>query len=176
MLMQMLAAGGMPILSDGVRGADPDNPRGYFELEAAKGLHSDGSFLEAADGQAVKIVAQLLPYLPPNHGRRYRVVFTHRDLDEVMASQSVMLERSGRAEANRDDAKLRETFQRQLVRVHDGLARRTDVDVLFVHYGEVVADPGTTARALAEFLGAGLDPEAMAAAVDASLHRQRSRR
>src|SRR5262249_20127115 len=34
MLMQMLVAGGLPALTDGVREADSDNPRGYFEHEA----------------------------------------------------------------------------------------------------------------------------------------------
>jgi hypothetical protein len=32
MIMQMLAAGGMPILTDGRREADDDNPLGYFEF------------------------------------------------------------------------------------------------------------------------------------------------
>ena len=30
MLMQMLAAGGLAILTDGLRQADADNPRGYL--------------------------------------------------------------------------------------------------------------------------------------------------
>ena len=173
MLMQMLAAGGVPILSDGERQADEDNPKGYLELEAAKGLRDDASFLDSASGQAVKIVAQLLPYLPSKEGRRYRILFTQRDLDEVMASQGVMLERSGHAEAERDDAKLRETFHRQLVRLRALLARRGDFDTLFVHYAEVVSDPSATAGAVADFLGRAVDTAAMADAVDASLHRQR---
>ena len=36
MMMQMLAAGGMPVLADGARGPDTDNPRGYYEFEPAK--------------------------------------------------------------------------------------------------------------------------------------------
>ena len=36
MMMQILAAGGLPVLSDGVRAADEDNPYGYYELEAVK--------------------------------------------------------------------------------------------------------------------------------------------
>jgi hypothetical protein len=30
-MMQMLAAGGMPLLSDGERKADTDNPKGYLD-------------------------------------------------------------------------------------------------------------------------------------------------
>ena len=173
MLMQMLAAGGVPILSDGERQADEDNPKGYLELEAAKGLRDDASFLDSASGQAVKIVAQLLPHLPPKEGRRYRILFTQRDLGEVMASQAAMLKRSGHAEAERDDAKLRETFHRQLVRLRALLAGREDLDTLFVHYAEVVSDPVATASAVADFLGRAVDTAAMADAVDASLYRQR---
>jgi hypothetical protein len=33
MMMRMLDAGGVPILSDGEREADIDNPKGYYELE-----------------------------------------------------------------------------------------------------------------------------------------------
>ena len=35
MMMQMLDAGGLPIFTDQKRAADGDNPRGYYELEAA---------------------------------------------------------------------------------------------------------------------------------------------
>ena len=42
-MMQMLAAGGMPILSDGERRADVDNPRGYLEWERIKQLPKDPS-------------------------------------------------------------------------------------------------------------------------------------
>ena len=38
MMMKMLAAGGMPILTDNARVPDDDNPRGYFELEKVKAL------------------------------------------------------------------------------------------------------------------------------------------
>ncbi len=33
LMMQMLAAGGLPALTDGARAADADNPRGYLEFE-----------------------------------------------------------------------------------------------------------------------------------------------
>src|ERR1035441_6163152 len=33
LMMQMLESGGLPVLSDGERKADTDNPKGYFEWE-----------------------------------------------------------------------------------------------------------------------------------------------
>ena len=35
-MMQMLEAGGLPAQTDGERGADNNNPRGYLEWEAIK--------------------------------------------------------------------------------------------------------------------------------------------
>jgi hypothetical protein len=43
MLMRMLSFGGLPVLSDGVRHPDVDNPLGYFEYERAKRLREDQS-------------------------------------------------------------------------------------------------------------------------------------
>jgi hypothetical protein len=36
MTMQMLASGGLPVLTDARREADESNPRGYYELEAVE--------------------------------------------------------------------------------------------------------------------------------------------
>ena len=55
-LMQMLAAGGLDILSDGLREADEDNPRGYFEFERVKKLRSDSKWLSED--------SQMLPAIP----------------------------------------------------------------------------------------------------------------
>ena len=84
MMMSMLEAGGIPLLTDGVRTADRDNPRGYYELEAVKQTDRDPSWLDDAPGKAVKVISQLLPELPPQH--RYRAIFVRRNLDEVLAS------------------------------------------------------------------------------------------
>src|SRR6185312_9405208 len=55
MLMQMLAAGGVPVMSDGLREADEDNPRGYLEYEPVKNLLKDASWLGEGRGKALKI-------------------------------------------------------------------------------------------------------------------------
>ena len=95
MAMKMLAAGGMPILTDGVRTADESNPKGYYELEAVKELHkqADMRWLFDARGKAVKIVSFLLTWLPETHD--YKVIFMQRDLREVMASETTMLQKRG---------------------------------------------------------------------------------
>ena len=55
MMMQMLAAGGVPVLNDNVRKADEDNTRGYFEFEPVKRTKDDASWLEDGRGKVVKI-------------------------------------------------------------------------------------------------------------------------
>jgi hypothetical protein len=172
MMMQMLAAAGLDILTDGKREADGDNPRGYFELESATRLRQEKDWLKGAKGKAVKIVAQLLPFLPPD--LPYRVVFMDRDLREVLRSQKVMLENLGRGRARLADEQLEQAFRRQLRQVRIWLARQPNIKSLFISHREAVEDPLSVAERVSGFLGGGLDPRAMAAVVDASLYRQRA--
>ena len=94
MMMKMLEAGGIPLLTDSIRQADEDNPKGYYEFERAKKLpDGDTAWLKEARGKAVKIIAALLMELP--QGYTYQVLFMHRNIQEVLASQSKMLARRG---------------------------------------------------------------------------------
>ena len=97
LMMQMLAAGGLPVLSDGERKADTDNPRGYLEWERIKQLPKEPSLIAEAEGKVVKVISQLLLSLPDGH--EYRVVFMQRPLPEVLKSQDEMLRRRGRMSA-----------------------------------------------------------------------------
>lgn len=93
MMMRMLEAGGLPVLVDGRRGADIDNPNGYYEFEPVKETRTDASWVEGARGRAVKMVYRLLYDVPAEF--RYRVLFMRRDLGEILASQRKMLTRHG---------------------------------------------------------------------------------
>lgn len=172
MMMRMLDAGGVPILTDGLRLADDDNPNGYYEFEPIKRVKQDPSCLSGAAGKAVKAVYALLYDLPAEH--HYRVILMRRPLEEVVASQQVMLRRRGERGASLDPAQLMAAFRIQLDRLLAWLAARPNFEVLDVSYPEVLRDPARWAGEIAEFLGGGLDTEAMAAAVDPSLHRNRT--
>ena len=102
--MQMLAAGGMPVLIDGERQADADNPRGYYEWERIKRLPYEPSCIAEAEGKAVKVISHLLLTLPDGHD--YSVVFMQRPLAEVAASQAEMIRRRGTTGAAREKAAL----------------------------------------------------------------------
>ncbi len=170
MMMQMLRAGGVAPFTDGLRTADEDNPRGYLEHEQATRLHREVSWIPEARGKAVKIVAQLLPYLP--RGAAYRVVFLHRDLSEVAASQRAMLERLGRAGAALSQEDLIRSYAGDLQRVQEWLRGRAEIAVLAVNYHDALAEPEPTARRLAEFFGEPFDIGAAASEVSAGLRRQ----
>lgn len=170
MMMQMLVAGGLPALSDGVRRADQDNPRGYFEYERVKQTRKDPSWLDEADGKVVKMVSMLLFDLPP--GRDYRVVFMQRDLDEVLRSQAVMLRNLGKGGGG-SDAEMRTLYEKHLRQLKDWIARRQGLQVLYCDYADVLKRPREAAERVARALDCGLDPDRMAAAIDPGLYRNR---
>ena len=180
LMMQMLAAGGVPPLTDAQRAADPSNPRGYLELEAVKRLKMDRAWLPQARGKAVKIIHLLLPELagapPDEHGAplNFRVVMMRRPIVEIVASQRAMLARQGKASAAIPDAQLARLFTDQLARVERWLEGRPEFQVCAVPYPELIAQPGETAARLNAFLGGGLDEPAMVRAVDPSLYREKA--
>ena len=171
LMMQMLAAGGLAILSDGERKADIDNPRGYLEWERIKQLPKEPSLIAEAEGKVVKIITQLLLSLPDCH--EYRVVFMQRPLPEVLKSQDEMLRRRGTYEGNTDNSPIEEAFQRHLIEVNRWLNGKPNVQVLRVHYHRALREPKATAEAVSEFLKVTLDTEAMTREVDSNLYRNR---
>ena len=173
MMMQMLAAGGIEPYTDHARAADEDNSRGYFEHHNATRLHEDASWITGARGMAVKIVAHLLPYLP--EGEEYRIIFMLRNLEEVVSSQSAMLDHLGRPGAALDARSLLRAYTGQLVRVQSWLQSRPDIAVLAVNYVEALQDAAGAAQRLESFLGEPFNRTLAAAEVDAALRRQRGR-
>jgi hypothetical protein len=172
MMMQMLHAGGLEVVTDGQRTPDADNPKGYFELEAVKDLHQspDKAWLHDARGRAVKIIAFLLEHLPDNHN--YRVIFMRRKLDEVLASQSTMLDRRGEADET-EDARMRQLYVNHLARTRTIMTHRACFEVHNVRYDHVIVDAHGQAEQVCRFIGRSLDVNAMASVVSPELYRNR---
>jgi hypothetical protein len=171
MMMQMIAAGGIPPLVDHIREADRDNPRGYYEFERVKQVKEDQGWLEEAQGKVVKMVYRLLYDLPPAY--QYRVVFMRRDLDEVIASQEEMLRRLGKESDAIPPAPLAAIYRRQLAQVDAWLEQQPNFSVLYVEYGDVLGDTETVVKRLNAFVGGSLDTQAMVRVPDRGLYRQR---
>ena len=175
MMMQMLDAGGIPTLSDGLRQADSDNPKGYFELEQVKdlGKTDDVSWLEDARGKVVKVVSPLLKHLP-REGYRYKVLFTQRNLYEILASQRKMLLRRGEPADTIPDEDMAQFFMRNLEEVRELLDGNDCFETVFFRYRQVLDEPVEQAKRMNEFLGLSSDPVEIAAVVDPLLYRNRS--
>ncbi len=170
--MQMVAAGGIPVLTDGLRSSDPNNPRGYYEWERIKQLAQDPGCVAEAEGKAVKIISSLLMSLPGGHA--YRVLFMMRALEEVVASQTAMISNLGTRGAALPAAAMPAALRAHRNQVIAWLGTRKEIAVMQLDYHALLADPAAHAVEIARFLGLPLDTEAMAKQVDPALHRQRT--
>ena len=171
MMMQVLEAGGLPALKDDIRAADEDNPKGYYEFERVKQVAQDQAWLEDAKGHVVKMVSALLLQLPPTY--TYKVIFMRRKIEEVLASQKAMLDRKGEAPSPVSDDKMAALFRKHLDQVEKWVAEQSNVQVLYVHYNEVLAEPRPQIDKINRFLGGALDVDKMVSVVDRTLYRQR---
>ena len=172
MMMQAIEAGGIPALADHIREKDEDNPKGYYEFEPVKKTKDDPSWVPGARGKVVKMVYSLLYDLPEAY--EYRVIFMRRNMDEVLASQKKMLERSGKQGAKVSDEQLAELFKTQLAKFDRWVESRNNLALLSINYKDMIASPKVECEKIGEFLGGVLDIDAAAAAVDPSLYRNRS--
>lgn len=173
MAMKMLEAGGLSLATDGIRTADEDNPKGYYELERVKDLAKDDdkSWLVDQRGKVVKIISYLLRELPPTNN--YKVLMMRRDLSEVLASQSKMLDRRGEPSHTEDD-RMVELFENDLWRAGYLVKNAPQFEALEVDYRQVIADPLSEAYRIQQFLGLPLDTRSMASVVDPELYRNRA--
>ncbi len=172
LMMQILAAGGMQIVTDQERSADEDNPKGYYELERVKKLQDgDRAWVKEAEGKAVKVISHLLESLPP--GYTYKILFMQREMSEILASQRQMLARRGEPGDPIDDAKMARLFEKHLESIQAWLAKQKNMQVLYVPYADLIGEPVSPIKAVAEFLGLPLDVQAMLAVPDPALYRNK---
>jgi hypothetical protein len=173
LMMSMLAAGGLEVLTDHIRTPDDDNPVGYFEFEEVKKLiQGQHAWLKEANGKAVKVISTLLPYLPD--GYHYRIIFMHRPLQEVLASQRKMLINRGENPDKVSDAEMAEMFERNLQQSERWINSQPHVARIDIHYRHLITNPRPLVTKINSFLGGGLDEEKMLSVINPSLYRQRS--
>ena len=173
MIMKMLEAGGMRMFTDGVRTADDDNPKGYYEYERVKDLvkERDKSWLTGARGKVIKIISYLLKELPEINN--YKVLFMRRNLHEIIASQNKMLARRGESPASSDERMI-ELFEQHLRKVNYLIKHATHLEAIDLHYKEVLENPLGQAVRISDFLGGQMDAARVAGAVDKQLYRNRA--
>jgi len=174
MMMMMLEAGGLPVLTDNIRAADEDNPKGYYEFERVKQVEHDQAWLEQAQGKAVKMVSALLKHLPRSY--TYKVIFMRRVMGEVLTSQRQMLIRRGKPADTVSDERMADLSRQHLKKVEAWLDEQPNIEILYTSYNEVLKHPAEQAKKVNQFLGDALDVESMVGVVDRSLYHQRQKR
>lgn len=172
MMMKMLEAGGQAILTDNLREADANNPKGYYEFERVKNMKDgDLAWMSEAVGKVVKIVTGLIMFLPS--GYNYKIIFMRRDLNEILSSQKKMLGRLGKEDDNIPDDKMAKVYEEHLKEVRGWLIRQPNIETLYVNYNSMVKDPKEALNKINDFLGGGMDVSVMSAVVDKELYRER---
>lgn len=172
MMMKTLAAGGLLPVTDNLRTADESNPKGYYEFERVKKLKDgDYEWLEGAQGKVVKVISALLEFLPANY--RYKIIFMQRNIDEVLASQREMLIRRGEATDKVSDEKMAELYHKHLNKIQAWLSEQKNMQVLYISYNGILADPQNELKRVNAFLNNSLNLPEMLTVVDRNLYRQR---
>ncbi len=171
MMMKMLAEGGLEMVSDALRAADEDNPNGYFEFEPVKQLSKGQTeWVVQAGGKVTKVISNLLEYLPREY--QYKVIFMERDLSEVLASQHKML-KNRQETTSVTDAEMRAQFEQHLSAIKYWLARQPNMEIMYVSYNAMLAEPESLVRRVAEFIDLPLDIEKMLSVPNQALYRNR---
>jgi hypothetical protein len=177
MMMKMLEAAGLEVVVDGVRTADDDNPKGYYEFERVKKLPvGDVGWVGESTGKVVKVISALLEHLPAD--QQYRVIFMRRRLVEVLRSQQKMLANRDEAADAVADEQLTAFFTKHLTTVEGWLESQPNVEAVFVDYNDMLVNPTAAVDQLRHFLdpavvGRSLDWDATDAVVDPGLYRNR---
>jgi len=173
MMMQMLEAGGMAIVTDNIKTPDEDNPRGYYEYEKVKKIREDASWLKNCNGKVIKMVSALLYYLPK--GKKYKVIFMVRDMEEMFESQEAVLQRLGGEGVDISYEEMIEKLKKHLLDVKDWVARQRNIEVTYIDYNEVIQNPQRKASLVSQFLKGQVNVEKMSTVVDKSLYRKRNK-
>jgi len=172
MVMRMLEAGGKKVVTDNIKKADEDNPKGYYEFERVKKIKEDSSWLEDTKGKVFKMVSMLLYELPKD--QNYRVIFMKRNMDEMISSQRKMLERQKPEQSDVDYKKMASLYEKYLRDIKPWLETQENIDVIYISYNDLIANPLENLTNLSRFLDNRLEVDSMLKILDKSLYRNRA--
>ena len=167
LMMQILRAGGMEILTDNKRSADENNSKGYYEYEKVKSLIKDNTWLSEAEGKAVKIIVQLLHFLPNQH--EYKIIFMERDIDEVVLSQNKMIDKLNGKQTTIPHELLKKTFLTQVEKVKTLLAK--NANLVYVDYHNLLNSRDEEIDRINTELDLGLNVKQACQVIDKTLYR-----
>ena len=170
LMMQILEANGFEILTDNIRETDESNPKGYYEYEKVKSLMRDNFWLSEADGKAVKVIAQLIPYLPNNY--EYKVIFMNRDMDEILSSQEKMLKRLESNKRISTDL-LKKSFTSSVNKAKQFMELSKNITFAEVEFSSLFTEAGTQISEINKRLGFQLSSSICEQRIDQNLYREK---
>ena len=172
LMMKMLGAAKFDLVYDNLRCPDENNPNGYYEYTKVKYLkNGDTHWLKHARGKVIKIVSTLLSSLPPEH--TYKIVFMNRSMNEIIASQSKMLEMQKKYTDQSDDAQMANFFAKHLNHTRKWIAEQTNMEIVYVNYNELLSTPTIPLSDVNNFLDSHLDIASMEKIINPHLYRNR---
>jgi hypothetical protein len=131
-----------------------------------KGIVKDNSFLKSANGKVLKVVAPLPMFL--DKSLSYRVIFMRRDMEEILRSQEVMLNKDQSAEREKFKAiyatHIQKTYQ---------FFELNKVPFLDVFYKELINNPESELKKIIAFLELQSNWKELAEVVNPELHRNK---
>ena len=169
LMMKMLENGGLEIVKDDIRKPDENNPNGYYEFELVKTLPDNTEWLENCKGKCVKILAELITLLPPEH--EYKIVFMERDLYEIIESQNKMLKSYGKFDCIEKEKifLILEEYKNYLFEI---LSKQNNVKVLYINYNDLLQNADIVNK-INLFFDKSLNTANMKNAIDLKLYRNK---
>lgn len=169
MMMQILSNGGIPVTFDEKRKPDENNPKGYYELAGGKIINqliNDSFPFNKYLGTFIKITAYGLKFLPKGN---YKIIYSERNINEILDSMEKMAQIT---DENREETK--EIFLKLNQMIKQKITGRSDCDVLFMDYNNILKNPETEIKKIPVFLQiTDADINNMIQTVDTTLYRQR---
>jgi hypothetical protein len=98
-----------------------------------------------------------------------------RHIDEVLASQSRMLERMDKKSSEIYPTKLANQYRQHIIQAHKWASGKENITLKVIPYHSVLENPFDVSLEINEFLGYKLLPELMAQRVDAKLYREKNK-
>jgi predicted AlkP superfamily phosphohydrolase/phosphomutase/tetratricopeptide (TPR) repeat protein len=171
MMMQVLAAAGLEVFTDEKREANIDNPHGYYEHEAVKRLASDNKIIYEAKDKVVKVIINLLKYLPANCA--YKIIIMKRDVQEVLSSQEKMLQHLNKIKEGTTVFEMDQMLAKSYELAIQDLKKLPNVSFMELNYAEMLENSEICLNNIEEFLGLPLNKVSALEKVDTSLYRNK---
>lgn len=127
--------------------------------------------LKDAEGKAIKIISELLKYLPDTH--KFKLLFMCRNINEIMASQNNMLQNRAIHESHTSNGDLAKLLNKNLNQIYTWIDEHSHVEYININYNKMLDDPLPILNEINKFLNRNLIIDKIAAIIDPSLYRQR---